>query len=84
MATVGAHAFSPINPEHRLEVEETKEGVLLVVKGDTVHGTTATIGITITGEDLVRALITASPSVVNTIGDITRGMMLQVLANQES
>lgn len=82
MATVGAVAYSATNQEHRLEVEETEKGVLLVVKGDTHNGTTATIGITISGDDLVRALITASPSVVNSIGNIARGMIQKVLDDQ--
>ena len=82
MKTLGAVAYSATNPEHRLEVEETEGGVLLVVKGDTVNGVTATIGITINGDDLVRALITASPSVVNSIGLIAKKMIQRVLDDQ--
>ncbi len=79
MKTIGAVAYSAVNQEHRLEVEETEKGVLLVVKGDTVNGTTATIGITINGDDLVRALITASPSVVDGIGALAKRMIQKVL-----
>lgn len=83
MTTVGALAYSSTNPEHRLEIEETKDGPRLLVKGETTHGETATIGITLSGEDLVRALLTASPSVVDAIGGIAKNMILSVLANQE-
>lgn len=82
MTTVGAVAYSSTNPEHRLEIEETDAGVLLVVKGDTHNGTTATIGITISGEDLVRALIAASPSSVKSLGNIAEGMIRRILEDQ--
>ena len=76
---IGAVAYSTTKPEHRLEIEETSKGVLLVVKGETQNGVTETTSVVLSGDDLVRALITASPSVVNSIGAIAKAMIKKVL-----
>lgn len=81
MVTPGAACFSNVNKEHRLEVVDTDKGVLLVVKGDTHNGITATIGLTVDADDLVRTLITASPAAVVAIGDVARAMIEKVLAD---
>lgn len=81
--TVGATAYGVSGADHRVEFEETEQGVLLVVKGDTTNGTTATIGITLDADDLTRALFAASPSFVASIGNVAGRAIFAALGNVE-
>jgi hypothetical protein len=80
----GQEVYSVERKDHRLELNQSEDGVTLLVKGDTHNGTTATIGITVDADELVRALIAASPDAVNSIGSIAKSMIELVLNKQGS